>query len=138
MHIILQRLTMSEQGTFGVLLISGRPYYVTLELPWKNNQREISCVPSGTYHVTKMYSEKFNKIVFVLHDVPGRDLIEIHIGNEIKNTLGCVLIGSEFSKTEYAIVDSKVAFNDFMVRMPGEGFIITIKDVVVGAETVWM
>ena len=119
MHIILQRLTMSEQGTFGVLLISGRPYYVTLELPWKNNQREISCVPSGTYHVTKMYSEKFNKIVFVLHDVPGRDLIEIHIGNEIKNTLGCVLIGSEFSKTEYAIVDSKVAFNDFMFRMPG-------------------
>jgi len=137
MHIILQRLTTSDQGTFGALLINGRPYYVTLELPWKDNKQKISCIPPGTYHAIKMFSEKFQKVVFVLEDVPGRDLIEFHIGNEIKNTEGCILLGSEFSRTEYAIVESRLAFDDFMIRMPNE-WSVTIKDVAVGVEVVWV
>lgn len=137
MHIILQRLTTSEQGTFGVLLVYGRPYYVTLELPWKDNKKDISCIPPGTYHATKMFSEKFQKVVFVLHDVPGRDFIEFHIGNKIKDTLGCVLLGSEYSRTDYAVVESRLAFDDFMIRMP-ETWSVTIKDIVVGAEAIWV
>lgn len=137
MHIILQRLTTSDQGTFGALLINGRPYYVTLELPWKDNKRNISCIPPGTYHAVKMFSEKFQKVVFVLEDVPERDLIEFHIGNEIKNTEGCVLLGSEYSRTNYAIIESRLAFDDFMLRMPDE-WSVTVKDIVVGAEAVWV
>jgi hypothetical protein len=138
MTIVLQRLTTSDEGTFGALLVNGRPYYVTLELPWKNNQKDISCVPPGTYKATRMFSEKFKKVVFVLHNVSGRDLIEFHIGNSIENTNGCILLGSEFNKTEYAIVDSRVAFDDFMIRMPAEGFEVVIKDVVVGTEVTWI
>jgi hypothetical protein len=138
MTIILQRLTTSDSGTFGVLLIGGRPYYTTLELPWKNNQKDVSCIPPGTYKSTRMFSEKFQKVLFVLHNVPGRDLIEFHIGNKIENTHGCVLLGSEFSKTDYAIVDSRVAFDDFMIRMPAEGFDVIVKDIVAGAEATWV
>jgi Family of unknown function (DUF5675) len=138
MYIVLQRLTTSSEGTFGTLLVNGRPYYVTLELPWKNNQKDISCIPPGEYKATRMFSEKFKKVLFVLHNVPGRDLIEFHIGNKVENTNGCILLGSEFSKTEYAIVDSKVSFDDFMIRMPAEGFTVLIKDVVVGTEVTWI
>jgi Family of unknown function (DUF5675) len=138
MYIVLQRLTTSSEGTFGTLLVNGRPYYVTLELPWKNNQKDVSCIPPGEYKATRMFSEKFKKVLFVLHNIPGRDLVEFHIGNTISNTEGCVLLGSEFSKTEYAIVDSRVAFDDFMIRMPAEGFTVLIKDVVVGTEVTWI
>jgi Family of unknown function (DUF5675) len=138
MYIVLQRLTTSSEGTFGTLLVNGRPYYVTLELPWKNNQKDVSCIPPGEYKATRMFSEKFKKVLFVLHNVPGRDLIEFHIGNKVENTNGCILLGSEFSKTEYAIVDSKVSFDDFMIRMPAEGFTVLIKDVVVGTEVTWI
>jgi hypothetical protein len=138
MLILLLRISSNDNGTFGVLCINNRPYYVTLELPWKNNTPNISCVPPGTYKATKMFSEKFKKTVYVLHNVPGRDLIEIHIGNKIEQTLGCILLGSEFSKTDYAIVDSRVAFDDFMIRVPEEGFTITISDVILKEGASWI
>lgn len=136
MHIILQRLT-SDTCTFGTILINNRPYYVTLELPWKNNQSNVSCIPPGIYKAIKMFSEKFQKIVYVLQDVLGRDLIEFHIGNTVINTNGCILLGMSFSKTEEAIVDSIIAFNDFMARMP-ETFTITVTDVAVDVGATWV
>jgi hypothetical protein len=138
MHIILQRLTTNDSGTFGVLIINNKPCFVTLEPPWKDNQNNISCIPPGTYHATKMYSEKFSKQVYVLHDVPNRDLIEFHIGNLIKDTHGCILLGTQFSMDLYMINNSQTAFDKFMIVMPLEGFTVTIKDIIVVAEDVWV
>lgn len=138
MHILLQRLSTSSEGTLGILLINGRPYYITLELPWKNNQKDISCIPVGIYHAIKIYSEKFKKEVYVLQDVPGRDLIEFHIGNKLEDTHGCILLGLEFSTTDYAIVNSRLAFDDFMIRMPSEGFTVTVNDVIVKEGALWV
>jgi hypothetical protein len=138
MHILLQRLTTSDNGTFGALIVNNKPCFVTLELPWKNNKSSISCIPPGTYHATKMYSSKFLKDVFVLHDVPGRDMIEFHIGNTIIDTHGCVLLGMEYSLTENAIVVSRSAFNEFMSMMPSEGFTVSVLDVAVKEGTSWI
>lgn len=142
MHVISQRLTSDDNGTFSIMLINGRPYFVTLELPWKNNQSNISCIPPTpvgvVYHATKMFSEHFQKVVFVLHDVPGRDLIEFHIGNRIVDTHGCILLGMEFDVNEYAIVNSKIAFDHFMDMIPSDGFTFTVNDVIVKGDTVWV
>lgn len=138
MKAILQRLTSDDNGTFGILLINGRPYYTTLEPPWKNNQTNISCIPPGTYNATKMFSKHFQKTLFVLQDVPDRDMIEFHIGNSIIDTHGCILLGMKFSLNEYAIVDSRIAFKDFMSQMPSDRFTLTINDVVVKGDTVWV
>lgn len=138
MHILLQRLTMSNSGIFGILLIDGRPYFTTLELPWKDNARNVSCIPPGVYHATKMYSQKFSKDVYVLNDVPGRDLIEFHIGNTVKDTNGCILLGMQYNYTDYGIVSSRLAFENFMTRMPEEGFTLSVMDIVVDEKTSWV
>lgn len=138
MHIVLQRLTTSDNGTFGTLIIDNKPCFMTLEPPWNNNTNNVSCVPPGTYKAIKMFSEKFQKTVYVLENVPGRDLIEFHIGNKAIDTHGCILLGMEFSVIEYAIVLSLTAFNSFMSIMPKEGFTITINDVVIKEGASWI
>jgi hypothetical protein len=120
-----------------VIIIDNRPVYTTLEPPWKDNKRDISCIPPGIYRAVKMFSNKFKKMVFVLQDVPGRDLIEFHVGNKVENTDGCILLGMSFNKTEDGILESLNAFNDWMKRMP-DTFTVTITDVAVDAGVTWV
>ena len=72
---------------------------VTLELPDNGNQKNCSCIPSGEYKVTKIYSPKHGKC-FEVHDVPERSAILIHKGNfasgDKKDTRGCILVGNCF------------------------------------------
>jgi hypothetical protein len=51
-----------------------------LELPWLNNQKNISCIPDGTYPVIK-YSYEGHPNVFWIQNVPNREGIMIHILN---------------------------------------------------------
>ena len=64
----------------------------TLELPWRNNMRSVSCVPAGAYLATK-YTSPSKGNVLLLRDVPERSYIEIHAGNFTSNTRGCILVG---------------------------------------------
>ena len=69
----------------------------TLELPWRENKRRISCIPEGDYIVVKRpATEKRKYNHFHITEVPGRDWILIHIGNSYKHILGCILVGDEF------------------------------------------
>lgn len=69
---------------------------VTMELPWKDNQKDISCIPVGTYPVELFHSIKFGKC-FKIQGVPGRDAILIHKGNYNRDTHGCILPGKDFA-----------------------------------------
>lgn len=64
----------------------------TLELPWKNNQRKVSCIPAGTYKVRPRVSQKYGAHLHLL-DVPGRDMILIHEANFVHQLLGCIAVG---------------------------------------------
>lgn len=66
----------------------------TLELPWKDNKKGISCIPDGRYTVKKRTSTKYGKHLWI-SDVPNRDMILIHTGNYNSQTHGCVLVGKE-------------------------------------------
>ena len=61
-------------ATCGVLIYLGRPKFVTLELPWKGNQRRVSCIPEGRYWVGRVNSPRFGW-TYEVKDVPGRDAI---------------------------------------------------------------
>jgi hypothetical protein len=128
MDAILQRLTTSDNGTFGVW-ITDKPLFTTLELPWKDNQKNVSCIPAGTYPVKKIYSMRFKRNVFLLSNVPNRDAVEIHVGNTVKDIQGCILVGMEYSMADYAIVSSGIALDKLMSIMPDE-FNLTVKDTV--------
>ena len=53
----------------------------TLELAWKNNQRNISSIPKGTYDVKWTFSPKFMKYTYEIQGVPNRSGIRMHTGN---------------------------------------------------------
>jgi len=68
---------------------------LTLELPYVENQYQISSIPRGVFRCKKRYSEKYGEHIHILN-VPDRDMILIHIGNFHHETKGCVLVGDSY------------------------------------------
>jgi len=68
--------------------------FKTVELPWKNNQRRISCIPPDTYTAIKHLSPKFGPCLWI-QDVPGRSEILIHPANFWHDLLGCIAPGED-------------------------------------------
>lgn len=93
--------------------------FATLELPWRNNQHDISCIPAGQYQVKLLFSPSHNKKLWWITGVPGRSDVEIHVGNTVADTHGCVLIG-EASDGD-AITQSIPAFESLMSFTDGAG-----------------
>jgi hypothetical protein len=124
----LKRVCSSEQGTFGVFIDDQKPLFVTVELPWRDNKRNISCIPQGAYICER---SKYTKVLkswgvrtfksyetFEIVDVTRRTGIKFHVANTINDLLGCVGIGSSFGKigSLWAVWQSKLAFRRFMKR----------------------
>jgi len=100
----------------------------TIELPWKDNQRNLSCIPEGAYMV-----EKFNSpskgLCFHVQDVPERSAILIHKGNyatSLNNrkidTKGCILPGLHHLDLNgdgfIDVADSTSAMNILLEKLP--------------------
>lgn len=62
----------------------------TFELPWRDNQSNISCVPAGLYKIKQVYSAKLKRRVFTLLDVEKRLGIHIHAANKASDIQGCI------------------------------------------------
>jgi hypothetical protein len=79
--------------TIGRLTLSGSAFQCfTLELPWKENERGVSCIPAGTYDAFKRMSPKNGSVVELL-SVKDRSNIQIHRGNYTRQIEGCILVG---------------------------------------------
>lgn len=117
----LVRTGEADEATFGVLYVDGKPEFVTLEEPWRDNQKQISCIPEGNYQVDWRYSPKFGKTLQVVN-VPNRSHILFHAGNGPGDTEGCILIGTHFGKLngKSAILKSRPAFEQFVAMMQGD------------------
>ena len=128
----LNRLSWDDHATFGSLVDDERRQVaVTLELPWKDNAHDVSCIPAGTYTATRRFSPKHHGEVFELQGVPNRGNIEIHAGNVARDSLGCILLGTTFGKVlgENGIVESRRAFSKFMASLAGvDAITLTIVD----------
>lgn len=64
----------------------------TLELPWRENKTDISCIGAGAYECEKYFSPKHG-LVILFKNVLSREMIEIHAGNFTSQILGCILVG---------------------------------------------
>ena len=113
-------LESSKIATFGSMVIV--PYWLitselsfrTLEPPWLDNHKNISCIPEGSYYCVR--TDKINhKNVFELQEVPDRKDILIHVGNSVADTQGCFLIG--YKRDGDNIRLSKIAYIDFMKEL---------------------
>lgn len=123
----LYRYRETKTATMGDLNISSDYFgchwhgrFWTLELPWLNNEKQISCIPIGKYVCKKKHHTRFGESVFEVVNVPNRDGIYFHIGNTVKDTHGCILLGSNYRDDEERLfiecrlVRSGEAFKEFM------------------------
>lgn len=77
--IKLRRGPSTDQGTFGALSF-GRSVVHTVELPWRDNRVQRSCIPPGTYRCAIVNSPRFGQ-VYGVTNVPGRSNVLIHSAN---------------------------------------------------------
>jgi len=114
MNLKLIRAEMGPEGTFGVLLLDGKSFCVTLERPWQDNKPDISCIPAGTYKCSPVNSHRFGETLQV-DNVPGRSEIIFHQGNYVDDSRGCILVARSYGilGLTRAILTSRPVFTRF-------------------------
>lgn len=132
----LFRLKRSDQGTEG-LLVHDDFTCRTLELPWRENQRQISCIPAGEYDVEVRLSNKYGRVYWVRR-VPNRTYILIHSGNFAgdkskgykTHVMGCILLGKKmgYLGNQIAILNSRITVRAFTEMMDYEPFKLRIQE----------
>ncbi|GGC43178.1 hypothetical protein GCM10011386_39320 [Parapedobacter defluvii] len=82
--------TYHPEGTNGVLWHGEKQICQTIELPWRNNRRMISCIPEGRYRLIRREHFKHGDQLAVT-GVPGREAILIHPANfALAELQGCI------------------------------------------------
>lgn len=102
---------------------------VTLELPFKDNKQDISCIFTGTYWAHKRSGGQ-NGDCFELENVIDRKYIQGHIGNFTRDILGCIIFGRSYIDIDDdGLIDierSKETFDKLLSLLP-DRFLIEIK-----------
>ena len=109
----------------------------TLELPYLENHKNISCIPEGEYSCQRITHRKYG-ICWIVLDVPGRSGIIFHAGNFASeriiferaiergirkiDTLGCILPGLRHydlnDDGNLDVADSTMAMNAMRAILP--------------------
>lgn len=106
MVLILKRNYFPD-GTNGKLECEGKTICNTIELPWKNNERKVSCVPEGKYFLEKRYSAKFKWHIEV-KNVANRSGILFHPANNAMQELnGCIAPVTKLSGAGLGLMSRK-------------------------------
>ena len=131
-NLLLIRNTFSKKSTIGELFLNGERICDTLENPWVDNQRNISCIPEGVYPVRlRLPRESATRdyLHLLVQEVPNRDFILVHRGNFPSQTQGCILVGLG---TEQDVVHNSVLAMDLLIKeilhLGGENINLIIKN----------
>lgn len=96
MELRLERVYLPTE-TLGSLYEGPVRLCKTMELPWKDNAHNISCIPEGSYMVIReAFTEKHPYPHFRVMDVPNRNGILLHRITYVKDLRGCIGIGTAF------------------------------------------
>src|SRR3990170_3733275 len=119
-YFTIIRSPSMEDGTFGMMLDGLTPFCLTLELEWKLNEPNESCIPDGDYICKRVNSPKFGN-TFEVCNVPNRTAILIHKGNIEDDSHGCIILGEQFEPLngKNAVLSSGKAFSEFIERTNG-------------------
>jgi hypothetical protein len=136
-----------EKGTDyrkGKMYIDGRVAMLTLErrdAELRNDmtvnsiilekENGICAIPYGCYKLTQHFSAKFKKYVPLLLNVPGFEMIEIHVGNSSADSEGCILVGMTDKSQEnwigYSLTATRI-LQDIILNMEDKDLWLLIKD----------
>lgn len=123
--LTLDRTEDDTVSTYGHIKMPSGITYQTLERPWKNNEKGISCIPPGTYLCKLTMSKRFGVPLYLVTGVPGRDGIRIHAANWSKQLEGCIALG--VSRMVGGVAASKIAVGRFMNELNGSDFMLEVK-----------
>lgn len=126
------QLTRSEErdgGTFGRLTGPGLPVELhTVERPWLDNRRRVSCIPPGTYELRPRWYIGGQYEAVEVADVPDRSHILIHRGNWPRDVEGCICPGMSVGPLRragddaptWAVLSSRMAFRILLDALRSE------------------
>ena len=116
--VILTRHYFFDDGIIGSLnFIWSMPssHLYTLELPYRDNERNVSAIPSGEYRMRfREPTTRFPYAHMKIDRVEGRSGILFHRGNYPHETRGCILIGDDAATDKPVIFNSRKGYNQFM------------------------
>ena len=129
MELILTRAKFLVDRTIGRLTVGDVWSCWTLEdryrevagipvVMWKVPGK--TAIPEGRYRVTLTHSQRFGKVLPLLHGVSGFTGVRIHSGNTPEDTEGCLLVGQGFDETTGDVTQSRAALNELMAILEGE------------------
>ncbi len=145
-RLVITREASTDEGTFSKGVLDSDLTWDFVELPWKNNEQGLSCVPAGEYTARIVHSKHFGRPVYLLEGVPDRDAIEIHPANwggDIElgyhsDLKGCAAPGTERGilvtpegKLQQAVMHSGLALDQLM---EAAGETLSIKFTWIGGE----
>jgi len=108
----------------------GNRICVTMEKPYLDNQKNVSCVHAGLYDLIPRHSPRQGdtyylsnpKLDVTLDDPAGRTYIQIDVANRASQLLGCIAVGTEYGAFagEWAVQFSSDAKKELMRILNGE------------------
>ena len=136
-RITIYRQYPDSKCTSGYLAVNDEIVCYTLERPWKDNEQNISSIPAGTYKAILRYDHADHWRI-ELQDVPSRTNVQIHMGNEVDQSKGCILVGTKLGQDLCSIAGGtsapaykaiKTAFygTDNPTSTPDKNITVTIK-----------
>ena len=131
-NLLILRDTFTDESTIGELFLNGERFCDTLELPYRDNQKSISCIPTGEYKVRlRLARESASRdyLHLLVQEVKDRSHILFHRGNSAKNTKGCILVGQG---SQHNIVYNSILAMDLLMKeiinLGGENINLIIKN----------
>ena len=118
MILQLVRKEFRDESTIGELSIDNVFECFTLEdavRPVKIPGR--TAIPAGTYEVAVTFSDKFQKLLPLLMNVPNFEGVRIHPGNRPEDTEGCILVGTTKGPEPDFIGNSRAAFAELFPKI---------------------
>ena len=118
MLIEVKRFEFKDTYTVGKMYLDGQYECYTLEDVVRKGAKVNgqTAIPIGTYNVIINHSNRFNRDLPLLENVPNFTGVRIHAGNTSAHTEGCILVGTTWSGKDF-IGNSRVAFNKLFEKL---------------------
>lgn len=124
----LLRGPSTDQGTFGTLHTDdGLLEFDTLELPWRDNHADLSCIPAGTYQCVWHHSPSKGWLYLLTGTEPRTEILvhSANFGGDVEKgwqsqLKGCIALGkvmgkltNMFGNAQNAVLSSRIACEQF-------------------------
>lgn len=119
MQLKVVRREYSETTTLGRLFVNGSDFCYTLEDKVRPKGQKVqaqTAIPAGSYKVIIDFSNRFQKNMIHILNVPMFEGVRIHGGNTAANTEGCILVAR--NRVDSSTIQGSMS--DAVMKLVGE------------------